>query len=97
MNRKLIRLLIVLAVVVEALWALQPRKPGYPRSPETVQAEQTYKASPSAETEATYLDQIRRDISHNARDWQIMVGFMLLVDAVAIYFFWNYGVTKPAA
>jgi len=87
---------IVALIVFEALWALQPRKPGYPRSPETVQAEQIYKTTPSAETEARYIDQIRRDIAHNSRCRGITILALLIADVVLVYFFWNYGTTKAA-
>jgi len=97
MNRILIRLAIVVAIVFELAWTFQLRNLSSPKSPETVQAIHVYQASPTAENKATMLEQIHRDVSHNARHGQILFGLMVLADIAAIYFFWNYGVTKPAA
>ena len=97
MNRRVIRFLIAVALVVEIFWALEPRNGLLPRSPETVQAIHAYQASPSDATKATMLQQFHLDSARNARHDQILLGVMLLADIVVIYFFWNYGVTKPAA
>ena len=84
-------------VVFELVWTFQLRNLSSPKSPETVQAIHVYQASPTAANKTTMLEQIRQDVSHNARYGQILLGLMVVADIVAIYFFWNYGVTKPAA
>lgn len=97
MNRRVIRFVIIVAVMFEIIWALEPRNGLLPRSPETVQAIHAYQASPSDATKATMLEQFHGDSSRNARHGQILLGMMVLADIFIIYFFWNYGVTKPAA
>src|SRR2546430_62515 len=97
MNRRVVRFLIAVALVFEIIWALKPRNGLLPRSPETVQAIHGYQASLTDAAKATMLEQVHRDSARNARHDQILLGLMLLADIVVIYFFWNYGVTKPAA
>jgi hypothetical protein len=97
MNRVFIRVAIVVAIIFEMHWALELRNGLMPRSPATVQAIKVYQASPSEATKATMLEQMHRDSSRNARHDQVLLVIMLLVDFAAIYFFWNYGVKKPAA
>jgi hypothetical protein len=93
----LIRLAIVSVIVLEILWALAPRNLSEPKSPETIQAIQAYQTNPSAATRSTMLGELHRDVSYNERRGLILLGVMLVADIVAIYFFWNYRVTKLAA
>jgi hypothetical protein len=94
-NRILIRLAIVASIFFEIIWALEPRNLLSPRSAGTIQAIHAYQASPSDTTKATMLEQMHRDGARHVRDGQILFGLMLVADIVAIYFLWNYGVTKP--
>ena len=97
MKRVFIRVVIVVAIVFEMLWALGPRNGLMPRSPATVQAINAYQASPSEATKATMLEQMRRDSSRNAQHDLVLLVLMLLVDFAVIYFFWNYGNKRSAA
>jgi hypothetical protein len=97
MNRRVIRFAIVVAVVFEIIWSLEPRNMSWPRSSETAQAIHVWQASPSDSTKAAMLEQTDLDVARNTRHGQILLGLMLVADIVAIYFLWNYGVTKPAA
>ena len=97
MNRTVIRLAIVAAIVFELVWALEPTNLLLPRSQETVQAIHAYQASPSAANKAAMLEQMHHDGQRNARRGQILLGLMLFADIVVIYFFWHYGNTRPAA
>jgi hypothetical protein len=94
---KLIRTAIIVATVFELYWGVAPRNLAFPHSPEAVQAIRAYQASPSAETKATMLEQLHRNVLHNEHRLQALSGLMLLVDVAAIYFFWNYGIKKSAA
>jgi hypothetical protein len=96
MNKKVIRFVIVVAIVFEIGWALlEPRNSSWPRSSETVQAIHEWQARPSDAAKAAMLEQMHRDVVRNTRHGQILLGLMLVADIVAIYFLWNYGVKKP--
>jgi hypothetical protein len=97
MNSKIIRRLIVAAIVLEFLWLiiLPAGNRLAPRSPEMAQALRAFETNRSAGTEATMWEQVRRD---DSRDWhrkEVLFGLILLADAVVIYFYWNYGTNKP--
>jgi hypothetical protein len=97
MNTKIIRRLIVAAMALEFLWfVFQPAGNRLsPRSPEMVQALHAFETNRSAATEAAMWEQVRRDDLRDSRRKEIVFGLMLLVDAVVIYLFWNYGINKP--
>jgi len=97
MNLKIIRRLIVAAIVLQSLWLVYGPAGNRlaPRSPEMVQALRAFETNRSAATEAAMWDQVRRD---DLREWHrklVVFGLMLLADAVVIYFYWNYGNNKP--
>ena|ERR1043166_4031281 len=99
MSTKIVRRLIVAAVVLEFLWLviLPAGNRLAPRSPEMAQALRAFETNKSAATEAAMWEQVRRD---DLRDWhrkEVLFSLMLLADAVVIYFFWNCGVKKTTA
>jgi hypothetical protein len=95
-NSKIIRRLIVAAIVLEFLWLiyLPAGNRLSPRSPEMAQALRAFETNRSPATEAEMWEQVRRDDSRDWRRKEILFGLMLLADAVVIYFYWNYGTNK---
>jgi hypothetical protein len=96
MNTKIIRRLIVAAMVLEFLWfVFQPAGNRLsPRSPETTQALLAFETNRSAATEAAMWEQVRRDDLRDSCRKDVFFSLMLVADAVAIYLFWNYGTNK---
>lgn len=97
MNSKIIRRLIVVAIVFEFLWLiyLPAGNRLSPRSPEMAQALRAFETNRTAATEAAMWEQVRRDDSREWHRKEVLFGLMLLADAVVIYFYWNYGTNKP--
>jgi len=98
MSTKMIRRLIVTAIVLQFLWfMILPAGNGLaPRSPEMRQALRAFETNRSAVTEAAMWDQVHRDDLHDTRRDETIFISLLLADAVAIYLFWNYGAKKNA-
>lgn len=96
MTSKIIRRLIVAAIVLEFLWLiiLPAGNRLSPRSPEMAQALRANETNRSAATEAAMWEQVRRDDSRDRYRKEVLFGLMLLADAVVIYFYWNYGTNK---
>ncbi|MGA9779934.1 MAG: hypothetical protein ACLPRE_13200 [Limisphaerales bacterium] len=99
MSTKIIRRLIVAAIVLQFLWfmILPAGNRLAPRSPEMAQALRAFETNRSAATEAAMWEQVRRDDLRDTRRDKAIFGLMLLADVVAIYLFWNYGIKKAAA
>ena len=99
MNTKIIRCLVVTAIVLQVLWCfIQPAGNRLaPKSPEMAQALEEFETNRSAATEAALWAQVRRDESRETRRDEAIFGLLLVADAVAIYLFWNYGAKKNAA
>jgi hypothetical protein len=96
-RRIIITVTIVLAIVFEIVWALEPRNLSFPYSTEAIQAIHAYVANRSEATEMTMREQLDRNVARNIRNYRILLGVMLVADPAAIYFLWNYGGTKPTA
>jgi hypothetical protein len=96
--RKIIRRLIVAAIVLQFLWfmILPAGNTLAPRSPEMAQALRAFETNRSAATEAAMWEQVRRDDLRDTRRDEVIFGLMLLADVVAIYLFWNHGIKKTA-
>ena len=96
MSIKAIRSLIIAAIALQFLWFFI--KPAgnrlAPRSPEMVQALRAFEANRSTATEFAMWEQVRRDDLQDLHRQEILLGILLLADAIVIYFFWNYGVKK---
>jgi hypothetical protein len=99
MSTRIIRRLIVAAMVLQFLWLfIMPAGNRLaPRSPEMAQALRAFETNRSAATEAAMWEQVRRDDLRDSHRKKVLFGLMLLADAVVIYFFWNYGAKKNAA
>jgi hypothetical protein len=99
MSTKIIRCLIVAAVVLQFLWfmILPAGNRLAPKSPEMAQALRAFETNRSAATEAAMWEQVCRDESRNTRRDEAIFSLMLLADAAVIYLFWNYGIKKTAA
>lgn len=95
MKRALIRSAIIVAIIVQILWAFAPRHGHLPQSPETIEAIEAHATNPSEATESVIFAQTRQDIKRNTRNGFILLLTMLFADVAAIYFFWNHGVKKP--
>jgi hypothetical protein len=97
MNLKIIKRLIVVAIVLEFLWLvyLPAGNRLAPRSPEMVQTLRAFETNRSAANQSAMWEQVHRDDSRDWRRKEILFGLMLLADAVVIYFYWNYGTNKP--
>lgn len=95
MYTETIRSLIVIFVVLTLSFAflLPPGEPGY-RLKERILAMQAYTLSPSRSTKAALDDEFARLHHHEAVMSNILPPSALLVDAAAIYLFWNYGKRK---
>jgi hypothetical protein len=96
MSTKIIRWLIAAMIVLQVLWGmiLPAGNRLAPKSPEMAQAIREFETNRSAATEAAMWKQVRRnELRDRRRDETIFIS-ILLVDMVAIYFFWNYGVKK---
>ena len=94
MSAKIIRRLIVLAMALQLLWffILPPTTNRLaPRSPEMAQALRAWEANRTATTTAAMFEQLHRDDVRDLHRDEVVLGFMLLADVVAFYFFWNYG------
>jgi len=99
MSTKNIRRLIVAVIVLQFLWfmILPAGNRLAPRSPEMAQALRAFETNRTPATEAAMWEQVRRDDLHDLHRDEILLGLMLLADAVAVYLFWNYGARKKAA
>ena len=99
MTTKIIRRLIVGAMVLQFLWfmILPAGNRLAPRSPEMVQALRAFATNRTPATEAAMWEQVHRDDLRDLHRDEILFGLILLADAVIIYLFWNYGAKKPAA
>jgi hypothetical protein len=99
MSTRIIRRLIVAAMVLQFLWLfIMPAGNRLaPRSPEMAQALRAFETNRSAAIEAAMWEQVRRDDLRDSRRQEVLFGLMLLADAVVIYFFWNYGAKKNSA
>jgi hypothetical protein len=99
MSRKIIRRLIVAAIVLQLLWSclIPAGNRLAPRSPEMAQALLAFETNRSAATEAAMWEQVRRDDLRDSHRQKVLFGLILLADVAVIYFFWNYGAKKNAA
>ena len=99
MITKTIRRLIVGAMVLQFLWfmILPAGNRLAPRSPEMAQALRAFETNRTPATEATMREQVHRDDLRDLHRDEILLGLMLLADAVVIYLFLNYGARKNAA
>jgi hypothetical protein len=98
MKTETIRLLIIIFVALPLFASLlipagQPRY----RLKERVEAMQAYALNPSVSTKAALDDEFARLHQHEKTQGVILVPALLLVDAVVIYFFWDYGTRKKTA
>lgn len=95
MKTKDIRLAIIVFVLVTlfASLVLPAGQPRY-RLKERVEAMEAYTLNPSASTQAAVHEEFARLHHHEAMEGVILLPSVLLVDAVVIYFFWNYGQRK---
>ena len=98
MTNDAVRLVIIVFVVLPLFAAIlipagQPRY----RIRERVEAMKAYTLSPSPSTKAALDDEFARLHEHEKAQGIILVPALLLVDAVVIYFFWNYGKRKAVA
>jgi hypothetical protein len=98
MNRRIIRRLIVAAILVEFLWLLilPAGNRLAPRSPEMAQALRAFETNRSAATESAMWEQVHRDDLRDRHRKEVLFSLMLLADAVVIYFFWNYEAKRTA-
>ena len=98
MKTETIRLLIIIFVALPlfASVLLPAGQPRY-RLKERVEAMKARTLNPSADTEAALHDEFTRLHQHERMQGIILVPTLLLVDAVVIYFFWNYGTRKTTA
>ena len=84
------RLVLVLAIALQAYWFVAPRNRAYPMSDQTIEAFRAEGNHPNAETKAALEAQLRRDAENNGRQ-HLMVGIAWLVlDGIGIYFIWNF-------
>jgi hypothetical protein len=98
MTRDTVRLLIVVFIVIPLFAAvlIPAGQPRY-RIRERIEAMEAYTLSPSPSTKAALDDEFARLHQHEKTQGIILVPALLLVDAIVIYFFWNYGKRKAAA
>ena len=102
-RRKLIRLAIVAAIGLQLVVELKPKlyNFAYPMSPETIQAVHVWETNRTAEAEAAMWKQWHQSSRDNQRrvhrEGLIWLGSFVLLDFLAVYYFWNYGVTQKAA
>ena len=98
MTNDAVRLVIIVFVVLPLFAAvlIPAGKPRY-RIQERVGAMKAYTLSPSPSTKAALDDEFVRLHQHEKTQGIILVPALLLVDAVVIYFFWNYGTRKTTA
>jgi hypothetical protein len=95
MTRDAIRFLIIVFIVLPLFAAvLIPAGQPHYRIRERVEAMKAYTLSPSPSTKAVLDDEFARLHQHEKMQGIILVPALLLVDAVVIYFFWNYGTRK---
>jgi hypothetical protein len=99
MNTKIIRRLIVAAMVLQFLWfvIIPAGNRLSPRSPEMAQGLRAFETNRSAVTEAAMWKQMRRDDLRDSHRKEVLFSLMLLADVAVIYLFWNYGTKKIAA
>ncbi len=90
MTPTLIRSAIIVAIIVQILWAFAPRHGHLPRSPETIAAIEARATNPSEATDSALFAQIHRDVKRNTRNGFILLVTLFLADIAAIYFFWNH-------
>ena len=98
MKTETIRLLIIIFVALPlfASMLIPAGEPRY-RLKERIEAMQAYTLNKSASTKAALDDEFARLHQHEKTQGIILVPTLLLVDAVVIYFFWNYGTRKTTA
>jgi hypothetical protein len=98
MKTETIRLHIIVFVLLTlfASLFLPAGQPRY-RLKERVEAMQAYTLNPSPSTEAALHEEFARLHHHEAMVGVILLPLVLLLDAVVIYFFWNYGARKTTA
>jgi hypothetical protein len=98
MTRDAVRLLIIVFIVLPLFAAvLVPAGQPHYRIRERIEAMKAYTLSPSSSTKAALDDEFARLHQHEKTQGIIIVPALLLVDAVVIYYFWNYGKRKAAA
>ena len=98
MKTETVRLLIIVILVVPLFAAvLLPAGQPHYRIRERIEAMKAYTLSPSASTKAALDDEFARLHQHEKKQGIILVPALLIVDAVLIYFFWNYGIRKTVA
>jgi hypothetical protein len=86
----LCRLVLVLAIALQAYWFFAPRNRANPMSDQTIEAFRAEGNHPNAETKAALDAQLSRDAEHNGRQ-HLMAGIAWLVlDGIGIYFVWNF-------
>jgi hypothetical protein len=90
-----IRLLIIIFVVLPlfASVLIPAGRPHY-RLKERLEAMKAYTLNPSPATKAALDDEFARLHQHENKRDAILIPALLIVDAVVIYFFWNYGTRK---
>jgi len=90
--------LIIAAIALQFFWFFI--KPAgnrlAPRSPEMVQALRAFEANRSTATESAMWEQVRRDDLKDLHRQEILLGILLLADAIVIYFFGIMGSRKRA-
>jgi len=98
MNKTIIRQSIVAVVVLQFLWfmILPAGNRLVPQSPEMAQALLEFETNRSAATESAMREQLHRDELRKTHRDEVVFISMLFADALAIYFFWNYGIKKIA-
>lgn len=92
MTRDAVRSLIVVFLVLPLIAAvlIPAGQPRY-RIRERIEAMKAYTLSPSPATKEALDDEFARLHQHEKTQGIILVPALLLVNAVVIYFFWNYG------
>jgi hypothetical protein len=98
MKTETIRLLIIIFVLLTLFASLLiPAGQPHYRLKERVEAMKTYTLSPSASAKAALDDEFARLHYHEKMMGFILLPSVLLVDAVVVYCFWNYGKRKTTA
>jgi hypothetical protein len=98
MKTETIRLLIIIFILVtlSASMLVPAGQPHY-RLHERIRAMQANTVSPSASTKAALDDEFARLHHHEKMMGMIGLPSALVVYALVIYFFWNYGTKKTTA
>jgi hypothetical protein len=98
MKTKTVRLLIIFFLVVPLFVSvLLPAGQPHYRIRERIDAMKAYTLSPSASTKAALDHEFARLHQHEKVQGIILGPALLIIDAVVIYFFWNYGTRKSTA